>query len=388
MNIHEYQAKQLFREYGIPVLEGYPAFDVEDVGRIMDEHFPRGAVLKAQIHSGGRGKAGGVLVAADKEDALKKASSLFGKTLVTAQTGPEGRLVRKLYLEQPADHEEEYYLSLLVDTKEGKCCFIGSRQGGTSIEEVAEKDPEAILRMHIDPEKGPDEKNVSGFASGLGFDEMLNDEFVCLAGNMYRLFIERDCSLIEINPLTVCDGHLVCLDAKVAFDSAADFRQPGNVGMRDIGEENPLEAEANDSGMSYVSLGGNIGCICNGAGLGMSTMDTIHYFGGEPANFLDLGGSVDDERARKAFELVIREKGVRGVVINIFGGIARTNLIAKGVCEAIDACDYQGPVVCRIEGNGDAEAREYIDKCHGRIYYAESCSQACRKMIELLKEED
>ncbi|MBO4358418.1 MAG: ADP-forming succinate--CoA ligase subunit beta [Erysipelotrichaceae bacterium] len=386
MNIHEYQAKQLFKEYDIPVLEGYPAFSVDDVEKIMDEHFPEGAVLKAQIHSGGRGKAGGVLIANSKEEALKKANELFGKILVTKQTGPEGKLVRKIYLEQLAHHDEEYYLSLLVDTKAAKCCFVASVQGGVSIEEVAETDPDAIFRMHVDPVKGINEQEAYELASKLELKDGLKDQFVTMIGNMYRLFIERDCSLIEINPLTICSGQLICLDAKVAFDSAADFRHPQNVGMRDIEEENPLEAEANDSGMSYVSLGGNIGCICNGAGLGMSTMDTIHYFGGDPANFLDLGGSVDDARAKKAFELVIREKGVKGVVINIFGGIARTNLIAKGVCEAIDGCSYEGPVVCRIEGNGDREAREYIDSCKGNIYHADSCSEACQKMIELLKE--
>ena len=386
MNIHEYQAKQLFKEYDIPVLEGYPAFSVEDVEKIMDQHFKDGVVLKAQIHSGGRGKAGGILLANSKDEAIEKAKELFGKVLVTKQTGPEGKVIRKLYLEQTAKHDEEYYLSLLIDNKVGRLCFVASIEGGVSIEEVAENNPEAIFKIEIDPNKGLLEEDVRELSRKLKLNDALQEEFVLLLNNMYRLFKERDCSLIEINPLTSVDNHLICLDAKVAFDSAADFRHPENVEMRDIEEENPLEAKANDSGMSYVSLGGDIGCICNGAGLGMSTMDTINYFGGKPANFLDLGGSVDDVRANKAFKLVIQEKGVKGVIINIFGGIARTNLIAKGVCEAIEECDYKGPVVCRIEGNGDEIAREYINNCKGNIYTAENCSKACMKMIELLKE--
>ena len=388
MNIHEYQAKQLFKEYGMPTVEGYPAFSVADVEKIMDEHFNNEkVVLKAQIHSGGRGKAGGVLLADNKKDAVEKASELFGKVLVTKQTGPEGKVVRKLYLEKTLDHEREYYLSLLIDNNIGRCTFVGSKEGGMSIEEVAENSPESIFKMVIDPKTGIVHKDAKEFGEKLGFKNELNDEFIELIRNMYRLFIERDCSLIEINPLTDVDNHLLCLDAKVSFDSGADFRHEDNVALRDRDEENYLEAEANDSGMSYVSLTGNIGCICNGAGLGMSTMDTINYFGGKPANFLDLGGSVDDVRANKAFRLVIQEKGVRGVIVNIFGGIARTNLIAKGICEAIEETGYKGPVVCRIEGNGDKEAREYISRCKGNIYSENSCSDACRKMIALLEEE-
>ena len=387
MNIHEYQGKQLFKEYDIPVLEGYPAFNIEDVGRIMDEHFNNErVVLKAQIHSGGRGKAGGILLADNKQDAIEKASQLFGKVLVTKQTGSEGKVIRKLYLEKTLEHEKEYYLSLLIDNSIGRCTFVGSTQGGTSIEEVAESNPESIVKLVIDPKVGINDSETYDFGLKLGFDGELNDQFVKLIRNMYRLFIERDCSLIEINPLTVVDDKLICLDAKVGFDSGADFRHEDNVVLRDRDEENILEAQANDSGMSYVSLTGNIGCICNGAGLGMSTMDTINYFGGKPANFLDLGGSVDDIRANKAFKLVIQEKGVKGVIVNIFGGIARTNLIAKGICEAIEETNYQGPVVCRIEGNGDVEAKEYISKCKGNIYSENSCSDACKKMIALLEE--
>lgn len=388
MNIHEYQAKQLFRDYGIPVPDGFPAFDLEDVRRIMDHEFPEGkVVVKAQVHSGGRGKAGGILLAEDSQEALKAAQELFGKTLYTKQSGPEGKTVRKLYIEKQTPHDREYYLSLLIDNKLGKCVFIASKEGGMEIEEVAEKDPEAILRMPVDSNKGVDTKAAMELAKKLGFTGKTAEDFTGLLKKIYALFVQRDCSLIEVNPLSVCDGKPICLDAKVSFDSGALFRQPENKEMRDILEENPLEAEASDEGMSYVSLGGEIGCICNGAGLGMSTMDTINYTGCKPANFLDLGGSVDDVRANKAFKLLIREKGIKGVIINIFGGIARTNLIAKGITEAIMETNYQGPVVCRIEGNGDAEAHEYIASCKGNIYPASSCIKACEKMRELLKEE-
>ena len=387
MNIHEYQAKQLFKEYDIPILKGYPAYNIEEVETIMDDYFDDAVVLKAQIHSGGRGKAGGVLLANSKQEAIQKAKELFGKTLVTKQTGPEGKVVRKIYLEETAHHDEEYYLSLLVDNKIGKLCFVASIEGGVSIEEVAENNPEDIFKLVIDPKKGLIEKDIRELAKQLKMKDILHDQFVSLLNNMYRLFLQRDCSLIEINPLTIVDNQLVCLDAKVAFDSGADFRHPENVALRDRDEENVLEAKANDYGMSYVSLSGNIGCICNGAGLGMSTMDTINYFGGKPANFLDLGGSVDDLRAKEAFKLVIQHEGIKGVIVNIFGGIARTNLIAKGICEVIEEIHYQGPVVCRIEGNGDAIAKKYITQCQGNIYSEDSCSAACKKMIALLEEE-
>ena len=388
MNIHEYQAKELFKQYDIPVPEGYPAFDLKDVERIMEEHFPEGkVVLKAQVQTGGRGKAGGILLAENKEEALAAAKTLFGKTLYTKQSGPEGKLIRKLYIEKQTAHDNEYYLSLLIDNKQGKCVFIASRQGGMEIEEVAEKDPEAILKMAVELTEGVDESQARSLAERLGFEKETADDFVTLLKNIFRLFVSRDCSLIEINPLSICDGRLICLDAKVGLDSGALFRQPDNVLLRDIDEENPLEAEASDEGMSYVSLGGDIGCMCNGAGLGMSTMDTINHIGLKPANFLDLGGSVDDVRANKAFKLIIKEKGIKGIIVNIFGGIARTNLIAKGITEAIMETGYPDPVVCRIEGNGDVEAHEYISNCQGNIYQATSCIDACEKMKELLKED-
>jgi len=387
MNIHEYQAKQLFREYQIPVSEGYPAFNMDDVNQIIDEHFPDGnVVIKAQIHAGGRGKAGGVKIANNKQEALQYAKDMFGMLLVTKQTGKEGKIVKKLYLEAKFKHNNEYYLSCLIDNKEGKVVFVASNRGGMSIEEIAESNPEEIKKMFIEPSMGFNETDAYKLANELNYNEKTSKNFVELLSNMYRLFIEKDCSLVEVNPFTIEDDEILCLDAKVNLDSGAFFRHPENLELRDIEEENPLEQEASDAGMSYVSLGGNIGCIANGAGLGMSSMDTINYYGGHPANFLDLGGSVDAPRANKAFKLVTKEKGVKGIVVNIFGGIARTNLIAEGIVTAIDELDYKGPVVCRLEGNNSELAKEIISQSKGNIYSADSCSEACQKMIELLGE--
>ena len=272
----------------------------------------------------------------------------------------------------------------MIDTKQAALCFVTSKQGGTEIEEVAESNPDAICKIFVKDKLDNDE--IISLAKQLDLKDNLIDEFVDLLNNMYNLFISKDCSLIEINPLVISNNHLLCLDAKMSFDDGALFRHPDIESLKDPEEENILELTASEHGMSYVSLGGDIGCICNGAGLGMSTMDTINYCNGKAANFLDLGGSVDAERANLAFKLVIQEKGVKGVLINIFGGIARTNLIAEGVCKAIEETGYDKPVVARIEGNGDMIANEIIDNCKGNIYRENSCYRACLKMIELIKE--
>ena len=386
MNIHEYQAKQIFRENNIRVLDGYPAFNMEDVERILDEHFNDGVcVVKTQIHAGGRGKAGGVKLAHSRQEVIDIAKSMFGMRLVTKQTGKEGKIVNRLYLEQALDHVDELYLSLTIDTNAAKLTYVCSLEGGVSIEETAENNPDKIIKFAVETKDGFDFNKAELFATSLGFTDDLKQDFIELINNMYKLFIERDCSLIEINPLTIIDNKFYALDAKINFDSGADFRHPENVELRDYSEENPLEAKASEYGMSYVSLGGNIGCICNGAGLGMSSMDTINYYGGHPANFLDCGGSITVEKAHKAFELVTMEKGVEGIVVNIFGGIARTNLIAEGIVEAIKDLNYTKPVVARIEGNGETLAHEFLKSAPENVYIAYSCSEACEKIIKLLE---
>ena len=383
MNIHEYQAKALFRKYGIPVPEGYPAFDLKEAGAVLDEHFPDGkVVLKAQVHSGGRGKAGGILLSDSREDALEKAGKLFGMKLVTKQTGPEGKTVRKIYIERPSVIEEELYLSLLIDTGCARHVFIACREGGTSIEELAEREPEKVIRVCIDPEKGFTEEDGKKLAAALGQDE---EKLIPVASHMYEMFIREDCTLIEINPLAVNKGELTALDAKVILDSDALFRHKEDLALQDVSEEDPLELEAARYGMNYVSLSGDIGCICNGAGLGMSTMDAISHYGGRPANFMDTGGTVTVEKAAAAYEIVAGCGKVRGIIVNIFGGIARTDLIAEGLVQGMR--NIRKPVVVRIDGNSAEKAREILSASGLPVLMADNCSDAVRKMMDLLEGE-
>lgn len=383
MNLHEYQAKQFLKKYGIPVPEGWLANDVNETEAVLDEHFPNGkAVLKAQIHSGGRGKAGGVLISQNKEDALQKAESLFGKTLVTKQTGPKGKVVHKIYLEMPSSVEKEMYLSLLIDTNTAKHTFVACKDGGTSIEELAEFHPEAILKCAIEPSKGLTEEDIISIAAHLDVDK---DELRPILEGLYEMFIKEDCTLIEINPLAIADGKLIALDGKVTLDSDALFRHKENIELQDLEEEDPLELEASEFGMNYVSLDGEIGCICNGAGLGMSTMDTIFHYGGKPANFMDTGGTITVEKAYRAFKVVSESENVKGIIVNIFGGIARTDLIAEGLVKAIRELDYERPVVVRMEGNRADVAMETLKESHIPFILAENCSDAVQKMMKELK---
>ena len=387
MNIHEYQAKQFLNRYGIPVPEGYPADSVEEVGQIMDLHFPESkVVVKAQIHSGGRGKAGGVLLANSKEEALEAAKNLFDKVLVTKQTGPQGKLVRKVYIEKQSQIEREIYLSLLIDTNVGKHCFIACGEGGTSIEELAESSPEKIIKETIEPSLGFCADTAINIAERLQLNETNTTELADILSHMYDMFVKEDCTLIEINPLAICSGHLTALDAKVILDSDAMFRHKENQELQDLNEEDPLELEASRYGMNYVSLSGNIGCICNGAGLGMSSMDTIYHYGGKPANFMDTGGTITVDKAYKAFEIVSRGENVKGIIVNIFGGIARTDLIAEGIVKAMDELSYEKPVVVRIEGNRAETAYETLKNARIPVILAENCSDAVKKMLKELRE--
>ncbi|MBQ1534599.1 MAG: ADP-forming succinate--CoA ligase subunit beta [Erysipelotrichaceae bacterium] len=388
MNIHEYQAKQMMDRYGIPVPEGYPADNIEEVEQIMDLHFPDGKiVVKAQIHSGGRGKAGGVILANTKEEAIEAARKLFGKTLVTKQTGPQGKLVRKVYIEKQSQIEREIYLSLLIDTNVGRHTFVACGEGGTSIEELAETAPEKIIKETIDPSVGFCKDTATNIAERLELNDTNSAELTDILSHMYEMFIQEDCTLIEINPLAICNGHLMALDAKVTLDSDAMFRHKENLELQDLNEEDPLELEASAFGMNYVSLSGNIGCICNGAGLGMSSMDTIYHYGGKPANFMDTGGTITVDKAYKAFEIVSRGENVKGIIVNIFGGIARTDLIAEGIVKAMDELNYEKPVVVRIEGNRAETAHETLKNARIPVILAENCSDAVKKMLKKLEED-
>ena len=385
MNLHEYQAKQFLNKYSIPVPEGYLANNLDEVKDIMEKYFSDDkVVLKAQIHSGGRGKAGGVLLGNNYDEVIENSKALFGKILVTKQTGPAGKLVRKVYIEKQSNIEKEIYLSLLIDTNSGKHTFVLCKDGGTSIEELAETSPESIIKYSVDPDKGFDDKQAIDVAKKMDLDKDNTNEFVSIMSNMYRMFIEQDCTLIEINPLALCDNKLIALDGKVTLDSDAMFRHKENIELQDKDEEDPLELQANESGMNYVSLDGDIACICNGAGLGMSTMDTIYHYGGKPANFMDTGGTITVDKAYKAFEIVSRGSNVKAVVINIFGGIARTDLIAEGVVKAINELDYKKPVVARIEGNKADIAHETLKSCKYPIVLASNCSDAVKKVLNIL----
>ena len=389
MNIHEYQAKQLMAKYGIPVPIGYLANNIDEAKEIIENHFPDGkAVIKAQIHSGGRGKAGGVLISDSVDDCISKSESLFGKLLVTKQTGPKGKLVRKIYLEKPSKIDKEMYLSLLIDTTSAKHTFIACEQGGTSIEELAETNPELIIKEAIEPSVGFTDIQGEYIADRMNIPDNLKDEFIRILSKMYEMFISEDCTLIEINPLLLSDDSLIALDAKMILDSDALFRHEENKLLQDDAEEDPLELEANRYGMNYVSLDGNIACICNGAGLGMSSMDTIYHYGGKPANFMDTGGTITVEKAYKAFEIVSKGDNVKAVVVNIFGGIARTDLIAEGIVKAMEELDYRKPVVVRIEGNKAEIAHETLQNANIPVIMADNCSDAVQKALAKLKEDE
>ena len=385
MNLHEYQAKQFFRRYNIPTPNGYLANNIDEAKEILDKYFPDGkCVIKAQIHSGGRGKVGGVLVSENVEDAISKAQSLFGKTLVTKQTGPAGKIVRKIYLEELSSIELEMYLSLLIDTSVGKHTFVACRQGGTSIEELAESDPDKIIKVTIEPSLGLTDKQAEYIFEKMELDDDKKDVYISILYHLYEMFVKEDATLIEINPLAISNNKLTALDAKMILDSDALFRHEENKQLQDFDEEDPLELEANKYGMNYVSLDGDIACICNGAGLGMSTMDTINYYGGKPANFMDTGGTITVEKAYKAFEIVSKAKNVKAVIVNIFGGIARTDLIAQGICDAMKDLNYQKPVVVRIEGNKADVADEILNNSSISVIRACNCSDAVKKTLDLL----
>ncbi|HSN98302.1 MAG TPA: ADP-forming succinate--CoA ligase subunit beta, partial [Candidatus Nanopelagicales bacterium] len=341
MKIHEYQGKQLFARYGIPVPKGEPAFSVGEVGPIAERLIAQTknpvVVVKAQIHAGGRGKGGGVKVArGGAAEATSIAEKIFGMQLVTPQTGPGGQKVRRLYIEQGLDIDRELYLAMLVDRDSRRIAVIASTEGGMDIEEVAHKTPEKIIRVYVDPVLGLAGYQVRELAFGLGLagKEQMR-QFHKLMDSLYAMFLAEDCSLLEVNPLIVTKaGDIVALDAKINFDDNASFRHPGWEELRDVDEEDPVELEAKQAGLSYVSLDGDIGCLVNGAGLAMSTMDIILHYGGRPANFLDVGGGATQEQVTKAFRMILSDSDVRGIFVNIFGGIMRCDVIAGGVIAA------------------------------------------------------
>ncbi|MGC8767870.1 ADP-forming succinate--CoA ligase subunit beta [Calditerrivibrio sp.] len=366
MNIHEHQAKEIFRKYGVPTPKGYVAFKAENAVKIAQQLGGEKEVwvVKAQIHAGGRGKAGGVKIARSTEEVGLIAKSLLGKTLVTHQTGPEGKVVRRIYIEEGLDIEKEFYLSILLDRAKEMPVIIASSEGGMEIEEVAAKSPEKIVRVHVDPLIGfqPFHARKLAFALNLPREEV--NRFVNFVQALYKVYEDYDAELVEINPLVrTTDKKFIALDAKVSFDNNALFRQPEAQAMRDLTEEEPTEIEASNYNLSYVKLDGNVGCMVNGAGLAMATMDIIKHEGGNPANFLDVGGGATAETVAKGFEIILRDPNVKSIFVNIFGGIVRCERVANGIVEAAKVTEVRVPVVVRLDGTNAEEAAEILKNC-------------------------
>jgi succinyl-CoA synthetase beta subunit len=382
MNIHEYQAKELLRRFAIPVPRGRVASTPQEAAAIARE-LGGNCVVKAQIHAGGRGKAGGIKLAKDPQGAETKAAEILGKPLVTHQTGPQGRVVKKVLVEEGLNIERELYLGLVLDRAASRVSLICSREGGVEIEEVARKSPEKILKEVIDPAVGllPFQCRRLGFALGLAQAQV--GRMASVMQGLYRVFDESDCSLAEINPLVVTkEGEVIALDAKMNFDSNALFRHPEIVALRDVDEEDPREVEASRFGLSYISLDGNIGCMVNGAGLAMATMDIIKFCGGDPANFLDVGGGADKEKVAQAFNILLSDPRVRGVLINIFGGIMRCDVIAQGVVDAAREKNVQVPLVVRLQGTNVERGKTILSESGLSIIPAETMVEAAEKIVK------
>jgi succinyl-CoA synthetase beta subunit len=384
MKIHEYQAKAILSRYGVPVPRGEVAFNATEAGEVAQRLGGNVVVVKAQIHAGGRGKGGGVKLAKSVGEAEALARQIIGMTLVTHQTGPEGRVVSRVLVEEGLQIARELYLSLLLDRAAGKPVMMASAAGGMDIEEVAAKTPEQIIKVYIDPGVGlvPFEARQLGFAIGL--DGAQVNKFVKLATSLYEAFVKTDASLVEINPLLVTrGGDLLALDAKMNFDDNALYRHPDIHDLRDLGEEDALEIEASKFSLNYIHLDGNIGCMVNGAGLAMATMDIIKLAGGEPANFLDVGGGANAEQIRNAFKILMSDKKVKAVLINIFGGILRCDVLAQGVIAAVKELGVSAPIVIRMEGTNVDEGKRLLRESGMNFTTADSMGEAAKKVVQL-----
>ena len=383
MNIHEYQAKQVLARFGVPVPKGNPATTPDEAAAAFTALGQPKAVVKAQIHAGGRGKAGGVKLLNSASEARDFAARLLGKPLVTHQTGPEGRVVRRVYIEEASEVARELYLGMLVDRKAGCVSAIASTEGGMDIEEVAARTPEKILTEPIDPLIGVAGFQARKIAFSLGLKDKQVGQFAALLAGIYRAFVETDASLIEINPLVVTrDGRVICLDAKMSFDDNGLFRHADIRELRDANEEDPAETEAAKFDLSYVHLDGNIGCMVNGAGLAMATMDIVKLYGAEPANFLDVGGGASTEKVAAAFRILLADKRVKGVLINIFGGIMRCDVLAQGVVEAARQVKLDVPLVVRMEGTNVVEGKKILAESGIKVIAAGNMTEAAKRIVK------
>ena len=386
MNIHEYQAKEILKNYNISVPNGVVIFDLKEISEKIKKLNTNRYVLKAQIHAGGRGKAGGIKLVKDFKDLSLEAKKMFGKILITQQTGSLGKQVKRLYIEETCNIDKEFYLSCLVDRKSSKIVFISSAEGGVEIEKVAKENPKKIVTTKIDLDKSVKEESINKIIEPFKLPKAITKQASNLIQSIYKILIEKDANLIEINPLVLTsDNDLLCLDAKINFDDNALYRNPDILKLKDFNEEDPIETEAKKHQLSYIKLDGKIGCMVNGAGLAMATMDIIKLYGSEPANFLDVGGGASKEKVSAAFKIILSDKNVKGILINIFGGIMRCDVLAKGVVEAAKETKLLLPLVVRLAGTNVELGKEILEKSNLKIISANNLADAAKKIIEATK---
>ncbi len=387
MNIHEHQAKDILKEFGAPVSNGVVVSSIDEIKEKITKLKNKQLVLKAQIHAGGRGKAGGVKLIKNINELEVEAKKMMGKILVTHQTGPEGKEVKRLYIEEASDILKEFYLSCLIDRESSKIAFISSTEGGMDIEKVAAETPDKIITNKISlKDSGPSNDEVEKVINIFKFNADQKEVAKKLIKSLYKIIIEKDANLIEINPLIITkENKIVCLDAKMNFDDNAIFRRPEILSLRDLNEEEPAEIEASKHELAYIKLNGSIGCMVNGAGLAMATMDIIKLYGEEPANFLDVGGGATKEKVTAAFKLILSDKNVKGILINIFGGIMRCDILAQGVVDAAKEINLSVPLVVRLAGTNFKEGKEILDKSNLKILSASDLNDAAKKIVEAIK---
>jgi len=386
MNIHEHQAKQILKKFGAIVPEGVFALSVDELVKKAKSLKTKKFVLKAQIHAGGRGKAGGVKILDTIEELKQAAKELMGKILVTPQTGPEGREVKRLYVEESSNIKKEFYISCLVDRSSSKIAFISSDQGGMDIEEVAKKNPDKIITTKVDINKEISEKDCENIIKIFALNDSTKSQAISLVKSIYKMFINTDANMVEINPLILTkEDKIVCLDAKINFDSNALFRHPDIIELRDLNEEDTTEIEASKHDLAYIKLDGSIGCMVNGAGLAMATMDIIKLYGEEPANFLDVGGGASKEKVSAALKIILSDQNVKGILINIFGGIMRCDVLAHGVVDAAKEINIRVPLVVRLAGTNFKEGKKILDNSGLKLISAENLDDAAKKIVEAIK---
>ena len=386
MNIHEHQAKEILKKFNAPVSNGIVVYDVNEIEKKINLLKSKTFVLKAQIHAGGRGKAGGVKLVKNTDELKIEARRMLGKILVTHQTGPEGKKVKRLYIEEASQIEKEFYLSCLIDRESSKIAFISSTEGGMDIEQVASKNPEKIKTTKVELKSNIQQEDIEKIIEPYNFDKYQKKEAENLIQVLYKILIEKDANLIEINPLVITESKkLLCLDAKMNFDDNSIFRRPDILELRDLNEEEPAEIEASKYDLAYIKLSGSIGCMVNGAGLAMATMDIIKLYGEEPANFLDVGGGASKEKVAAAFKLILSDKNVKGILINIFGGIMRCDVLAQGVVDAAKESNLKVPLVVRLAGTNFKEGKHILEKSGLKILSALDLNDAAKKIVEAIK---